>query len=126
MVACGCWLASPSAVPTALGAQPQVTAKLPATSRFDQAKAWAQLLKQCSFGPRTPGTPAHIACRDYLLAEFKKHTDNARLQEFTHTWSSTDKPVTMWNVLGEQNWEKATVRVALFAHWPRICACPRA
>jgi glutaminyl-peptide cyclotransferase len=74
-------------------------------------------LKQCEFGPRTPGSNAHVKCRDYLLEEFKKSSDNARLQEFTHLWSSTGRYVTMWNVIGEQNWKDAKQRVVLLAHW---------
>jgi glutaminyl-peptide cyclotransferase len=47
----------------------------------------------------------------------KKSCTNVRLQEFTHKWSKTGKDVKMWNIIGEQNWEKAKVRVLLMAHW---------
>lgn len=52
-----------------------------------------------------------------MLAQAKELASNARLQPFEHTWSKTAKPVKMWNVIAEQNWENAKVRVALFAHW---------
>ncbi len=90
--------------------------KIPAV-KFDKAKAWASLEKQVAFGPRKPGTSPHIQCRDYILAEVNKYCDSGRLQTFTHTWSRTGQPIQMWNVIGEQNWKDAKIRVALFAHW---------
>lgn len=75
------------------------------------------MLKQCDFGPRPPGTDAHVKCRDLILKEVTKYCDNPRLQTFSHTWSSDGKPYDMWNVVGEQNWKDAKVRVVLMAHW---------
>lgn len=89
----------------------------PPTSNFDSSKAWGHLIKQCDFGPRTPGTEAHKQCRDYLLEEMKKHCDNVRLQSFSHRWSQYARVINMWNVVGEQNWKNATTRVVLLAHW---------
>jgi len=74
-------------------------------------------MKQVSFGPRVPGTDGHIKCRDWLLEELKKNTDTAYTQEFTHKWSKTGKDVTMWNVIGEQGWKDAKVRMVVLAHW---------
>ena len=87
------------------------------STSFDSAKAWDLLRKQCDFGPRPPGKDAHIKCRDLILKEVTKYCDNARLQTFSHTWSSDGKPYDMWNVVGEQNWKDAKVRVVLMAHW---------
>lgn len=84
---------------------------------FDQTKAWDHLMWQCDLGPRPPETDAHIKCRDRLKDEMAKYCANVHFQEFSHTWSSTGKKVTMWNVIGDQNWEKAKVRVVLMAHW---------
>ena len=84
---------------------------------FNQSRAWNDLLTQVGFGPRKPGTPEHIKCRDYISDEMKKTCDNVHFQEFSHTWSVSGQPVTMWNIIGDQNWKDATVRVALFAHW---------
>ncbi len=84
---------------------------------FDQTKAWEHLVKQCGFGPRFPGSAAHVKCRDFLFAEMKKHVSNVRLQELAHKWSRDGKTYTMWNVLGDQNWADAKVRVVVLAHW---------
>lgn len=87
------------------------------TYAFDQAKAWAHLIKQCEFGPRVPGTDEHVKCRDYIAEEMKKHCDNVRFQEFVHVWSATRARKQMWNILGEQGWKDAKVRVVVLAHW---------
>lgn len=84
---------------------------------FDQKKAWDHLIKQCDFGPRVPGTEQHKKCRDFIQDELKKSCDNVRLQELTHKWSEDGKTYTMWNILGEQNWKDAKVRIVLLAHW---------
>ncbi|MFZ4507097.1 MAG: M28 family peptidase [Fimbriimonas sp.] len=87
------------------------------TADFDANLAWGHLTKQVAFGPRKPGTTGHIQCRDWLTSELKKSCENVRLQELSHKWSADGKTYTMWNILGEQNWEKAKVRVLLLAHW---------
>lgn len=84
---------------------------------FDQAKAWNAFNKQLEFGVRVPGTSGHLKCRDWLLEQVKENCENARLQPFSHAWSVNRQKVSMWNVIGEQNWSKAKVRVLLLAHW---------
>ncbi len=51
------------------------------------------------------------------MDEMRKHCENVRTQEFSHRWSRDSRTYTMWNVLGEQNWKDAKVRVVLLAHW---------
>jgi glutaminyl-peptide cyclotransferase len=87
------------------------------TMGFDEAKSWTWLTKQCALGPRFPGAPAQVKCRDLIVEETKKHCVDVTLQPFSHTWSATRKSVNMWNVIGFQNWEKAETRVVLLAHW---------
>ncbi len=95
--------------------QTPIPVQIPFT--FDKAKAWAHLLKQCAFGPRTSGTEAHRLCRDWLLEEVKNACGNSRLQPFSHRWSQSGKTINMWNVIGDQNWKDATTRVVVLAHW---------
>jgi len=47
----------------------------------------------------------------------KKHCENVQLQPFTHRWSKTGKVVSMDNIVGDQNWKDAKVRILLLAHW---------
>jgi glutaminyl-peptide cyclotransferase len=84
---------------------------------FDSARAWKDLNTQVDFGPRMPGTDAHRKCRDFLLGRTKVLCDKGDLQEFRHVWSRNNQTITMWNVWGTQNWDKATTRVVLMAHW---------
>lgn len=51
-------------------------------TEFDGSRAMACLNKQVAFGPRVPGTSAHDACRDYLVAELKPNVDTVQLQHF--------------------------------------------
>lgn len=89
--------------------------KAPAT--FDSASAWSYLVKQVDFGPRKPGTKAHVACRDWIEDEMKKSCDNVRLQPFDHIWSINQTRIPMWNIIGEQDYASSPVKIALFAHW---------
>jgi len=89
----------------------------PQADAFNQDRAWNDLIVQCGFGPRKPGTAEHIKCRDYISDELKKSCLNVHFQEFTHRWSVSNQDLTMWNIVGEQNWKDATVRVLLVAHW---------
>ena len=75
------------------------------------------MITQVDFGPRPPETVAHIKCRDYIVDELKKSCDSVHLQPFDHVWSVTGHNLHMWNIIGEQNWQNAKVRVALYAHW---------
>ncbi len=79
--------------------------------------AWSHLTKQCRFGPRTPGTAGHKACRDWLVEELKKNCDGVELQPFEHKYALNGHMMPMWNIVGTQNWAKAKVRIVLFAHW---------
>lgn len=79
--------------------------------------AWSHLTKQCRFGPRTPGTAGHKSCRDWLVEELKKSCGEVKLQPFDHKYALTGQKMPMWNIVASQNWDKAKVRVVLFAHW---------
>ena len=89
----------------------------PLQTSFDQNVAWSWLIKQCAIGPRVPNLDSHVKCRDMIYEEVKKQCETAELQPFTHIWSSDDSKRKMWNVIGYQNWEKATTRVVLMTHW---------
>lgn len=99
----------------ALAALGQSDASAPV--KFDENHAWAMLKQQVAFGPRVPGTEAHVKCRDWISDELKMSCDNVRFQELQHKWSVNDKTYKMWNVIGEQNWKDSSVHVVLFAHW---------
>ena len=52
--------------------------------KFDEDEAFNYLIKQCEFGPRNPGSEGYFKCRDFMINELKKSTDQIILQDFTH------------------------------------------
>lgn len=81
---------------------------------FDGKRAFADLEKQVSFGPRVPGTQAHLQCRDWLMSELEKYADRVELQTFTQVVNG--KSLRLYNIFGIFN-ENASKRIMLCAHW---------
>ncbi len=100
---------------TALSKEPEKA------NAFNAETAWAHLKKQVAFGPRVPNTAAHLACRDWILETLKPHVDATRLQSFSYRWNFRGQSLNLHNIIGEQNWKDAKVRVLLVAHWD---TCP--
>lgn len=86
---------------------------------FDGDSAMRYLEKQCSFGPRNPGSEGHRQCLEYLTEELKKYCDNVSQQHFSYT----DKRDTALkfqgtNLIASINLQpKSKKRVLLCAHW---------
>lgn len=78
--------------------------------QFDEKKAWAQLIKQCDFGPRPVGSAAHQKTRDYLLAEMKKYADTTVAQDFTY------RGMPLTNIIGVFN-ASSKRQILLCGHW---------
>ncbi len=83
---------------------------------FNSDTAWNYLIKQCSFGPRSPGSIGAKACQDYLMNELKKFTPNVRLQPFTHTDTRLKKTFNLNNIIADFGSESGK-RIILCAHW---------
>lgn len=89
---------------------------LPLSAReFDGAAAMGYVRRQISFGPRVPGTAAHRATADWLVAEMRRRADTVIVQSWTHT-AADGKQLPMRNVLARFN-PTATRRVIYLAHW---------
>lgn len=82
--------------------------------RFDGEAAMELLKKQCTFGPRVPGTPAHTKTRDFLVATLKQYTPDVRIQSFPHR--EGNRVLTMSNVVAVFGNEKEP-GILLCAHW---------
>lgn len=87
-----------------------------ARPKFDGEKAFAMLKKQCEYGPRPPGSAAHVKTRDFLLAEMKKHSNRVALQRFDHAHSESGKKLDMWNVIASFGPTEGR-EILLCAHW---------
>jgi len=87
---------------------------LSATPTFDSNKSFEYLKKQCAFGPRPPGTTAHIKTKEYLTSELKKFANSVVLQNFIH--KRGEKTINLTNVIAifGPNVDK---KVILAAHW---------
>lgn len=94
---------------------------------FDSNNAFEYLKKQCEFGPRPPGSEAHIKTRDYLFTELKKYTDAVTLQPFTSEVDVVGNPqqsitLHMNNIIAEFG-SSHNETLLLAAHWDtRPCA----
>lgn len=94
---------------------------------FDSNNAFEILKKQCEFGPRPPGSEAHIKTRDYLSTELKKYTDAVSLQPFTSEVDTVGNPqqritLHMNNIIAEFG-SRHSETLLLSAHWDtRPCA----
>lgn len=88
---------------------------LPPTPLFDADSAYAFVQKQVDFGPRVPGTAAHSACGDWLVAKLQGY--GAEVIEQTGTVKIyTGQELPLRNIIGRFNPE-AKERILLFAHW---------
>ncbi|MDQ3327422.1 MAG: twin-arginine translocation signal domain-containing protein, partial [Chloroflexota bacterium] len=81
---------------------------------FDANRAYTYLREQCAFGPRAPGTRAHVACRDYLRAHLRERVGEAVLQPFA--LQIPERSIPMWNVLAGYD-ARNPRQVLLCAHW---------
>lgn len=82
---------------------------------FNADSAYAFVEKQVGFGPRVPGSPAHKACGDYLVAKLSGFGAQVTEQQADITHYD-GKNLPLRNIIGSYHPEKEK-RVLLFAHW---------
>lgn len=109
LIACGNEPPPPAPVPA------PVLPALPPTPEFDADSAYAWVAAQVAFGPRVPGTAAHTACGDALVARFKALGAEVVEQTGSVTVYSGQK-VPLRNIIARFKPE-VKERVLLFAHW---------
>jgi glutaminyl-peptide cyclotransferase len=81
---------------------------------FDSNKSFEYLKKQCSFGPRPPGSDAHTKTKNYLASELKKYANSVMLQNFTCKIGENTLNLTNIIAIFGPNVDK---KVILAAHW---------
>lgn len=67
------------------------------------------------FGPRVPGTPAHVTAGDWLVAEARRLADTVIVQSWVHTTADGQK-LPMRNIIARFKPTEAR-RVLYLAHW---------
>lgn len=112
-VACSC-SGSAAKAGTETGAEAAPTKMEAAAFSADSAMEYAR--RQVAFGPRTPGSAAHDACRDYLVAQLRAFgADTVMVQSGSaKAWDGKTLPIS--NIFAQYNRE-ATARVILLAHY---------
>ena len=97
-----------------LGACDKLPGRGPRTA-FDGAAALSYASAQLAFGPRVPGTPAHVKAGDWIVTMMRQRADTVIEQRFTHR-TADGKVLPLRNVLARFR-PSATQRVLYVTHW---------
>lgn len=84
-------------------------------TEFDGAAAYGYVRAQLEFGARVPGTAAHRAAGDWLVAELRSRADTVIVQSWTHT-TADGRKLPMRNIIARFA-PTAARRVLYLAHW---------
>ncbi len=95
---------------------PALQGPISSVPAFDGNAAYGHLVAQCDFGPRVPGSPAQLECRDYLVESLKKWTGSVRVQEFAAAVGTDSPRIPAFNIIARIEPDKET-RILLCAHW---------
>ncbi len=87
-----------------------------AVPQFNGQRAFKDLEKQVSFGPRVPGSDAAGKCLNWLEGELNKTAEKVVKQPFSHYDKRNKKTIYMNNLIASFN-TGAGQRVFLAAHW---------
>ncbi|MCF8235465.1 MAG: M28 family peptidase [Bacteroidales bacterium] len=82
---------------------------------FDADSAYNFIDKQMTFGPRVPGTPAHVKCARYLSKTMERLADEVVVQDFKAR-DYAGKTLNGKNIIGIFQPDKKA-RILLGAHW---------
>lgn len=88
----------------------------PKSPLFSGENAFQHLIKQCSFGPRNPGSEGHKNTLNYYLNTFKGLADTVFTQSFEDEMPRTRAKVKMNNVIAQFNRE-SNKQIMISAHW---------
>lgn len=82
---------------------------------FSTDSAYTYIAKQVEFGPRVPGTEAHVACGDWLVEKLKGF-GAAVIEQKTTAVAYDGKDLPVRNIIARFQPEKRN-RILLMAHW---------
>lgn len=93
--------------------------KVPTRPSFNERAAFEHLLRQCSFGPRVPGTEAHKACLKYLTEELERHLPGVGHHRFVYESVVLKRKVEGTNIwaTSKPKKERFPGSILLCAHW---------
>ena len=84
--------------------------------KFDGERAFANLLEQCQFGSRNPGSEGHQRTKKYLLDKLSRYTNFVKIQDFAYSDQEQKIKLELTNIIASFYLEK-TKRILLCAHW---------
>tara|TARA_Y100000294_G_scaffold75728_1_gene71432 strand:- start:648 stop:1589 length:942 start_codon:yes stop_codon:yes gene_type:complete len=83
---------------------------------FSGESAFHYLEKQCSFGPRNPGSSGHEQCEEYLIHTLSEFADTVFSQPFLQSIPGKSDTLEMTNIVGIF-FGSGTKSLLLGAHW---------
>jgi glutaminyl-peptide cyclotransferase len=83
--------------------------------QFNADSAYAAVVKQVNFGPRTPGSKAHAQTASWLVEAFSAHADTVLVQT-ANVKAHDGKSFGLKNIIASFN-PAAKKRIVLAAHW---------
>ena len=83
--------------------------------KFDENNAYAQILAYEKFGPKVPGTDAHVKGGDWIVSELKK-TSTRILEQKSEAKTFDGKTIPIRNIIAQIN-PDAKERYLFSAHW---------
>jgi len=83
---------------------------------FSGDRSYSYLEKQCSFGPRNPGSDGYNACMKYLIDKLNSSADTVWTQPFTYHDQYRNNFYNLKNIIARFN-PDAEMQILLGAHW---------
>lgn len=83
---------------------------------FDGYRAFSDLVKQVEMGPRYPGSPGQIICRDWLIGQSDMYADTVIVQAFEAYRPDNKQTVDAFNIIARFAPENKK-RIMLSTHW---------
>ncbi len=88
----------------------------PTRPNFDRSLAYSDIVTQCNFGPRNPGSTGHENCRAWLVNKLTALADSVVKQDFSAR-TPLGGPYSFQNILGVFASQATGSPLLLAAHW---------
>ena len=83
---------------------------------FDSQRAFLDLLAQCEFGPRNPGSEGHRNTKKYIIDLMQKEADSVIVQDFSFESALEKKTRNGSNIIARFD-PSNKMQVLIGAHW---------
>ena len=83
---------------------------------FDEDRAFQDLLTQCDFGPRNPGSDGHRECGDWLIETLRDLTSDVVPQHFAYVSRARKDTMRLMNVIARFQ-SHLKDKIVIGAHW---------